>query len=73
MITLLEIVSSGMYITSLPQYIHPIAEQFGLKEIHPDMRRGSFPSSMIYRQSALENPHVKAYIDAVRLALADFR
>jgi len=66
MITLLEVVSSTQYITSLPQSIHLIAEQFGLKEIHPDMRRATFPSGMVYHHSALDKPHLSCYIEAVR-------
>lgn len=66
MINLLEVVSTTQYITSLPEYIHHIAEQFGLKEIHPDMRRASFPSGMVYREAALNKPLIREYIDCIR-------
>ncbi|MDC7232847.1 MAG: LysR family transcriptional regulator [Spirochaetales bacterium] len=66
MINLLEVVSATEYITSLPQFIHTIAEQFGLKEIHPDMRRATFPSGVIYRKSALEKDYIRRYLEIVR-------
>jgi len=71
MINLLEVVSSTDYITSLPQSIHLIAEQFGLKEIHPDMRRASFPSGMVYRESAMEKEYIREYVDAVRRSVQE--
>ncbi len=69
MINLLEVVSSTNYLTSLPQSIHLIAEQFGLKEIHPDMRRANFPSGMVYHKSALEKDYIRSYIEAVRTSI----
>lgn len=70
MINLMEVVSKSLYITSLPQIIHHIAEQFGLKEIHPDMRRSAFPSGMVYHRTSLEKPHVRAYIEAIRASIS---
>lgn len=71
MINLLEVVSTTQYITSLPEYIHHIAEQFGLKEIHPDMRRASFPSGMVYREAALKKPFIRCYIESIRASLGN--
>ena len=71
MINLLEVVGSTDYITSLPQSIHLIAEQFGLKEIHPDMRRASFPSGMVYRESALDKEYIREYLAAVRKSVRE--
>jgi DNA-binding transcriptional LysR family regulator len=69
MISLLEVVSSSEYLTSLPHSINRIAEQFGLKEINPDMRRATFPSGMIYHQSSLDKDHIRNYIEAIRLTI----
>ena len=66
MINLMEAVSSTRYLTVLPQPISFIAEQFGLKEIHPDLRRASFPSGMVYHKSCLEKDHIRSFIESVR-------
>ncbi len=72
MINLMEVVSATLYLTALPQPIGFIAEQFGLKEIHPSLRRASFPSGMVYHDSSLGKPHVRAFIESVREGVKDF-
>ncbi|WP_041866111.1 substrate-binding domain-containing protein [Sediminispirochaeta smaragdinae] len=69
MINLLEVVGSSRYLTPIPPSLQHIAEQFGLKEINPKLRRDAFPSGMVYRKAALKKPHVKSYIDAVRASI----